>query len=188
MQILTKITVEEYLQNEAQAEVKSEYHNGEVVAMAGAQLAHNQIVGNLIGELYICLKGGNCQIYPSDMLLYLPDCEKFVYPDLMIVCGEVQLDKAKRQGLDVLLNPTVIIEVLSESTATYDRTEKLHCYLMLNSLQQYVLVDSEKVHISTYTRTTENDWLLHMEQNINQNIHIHECNVALKDIYNRIGF
>jgi Uma2 family endonuclease len=188
MKIITKISVEEYLQNEAQAEVKSEYHNGEVVAMAGAQLSHNIVVSNLIRYLGNCLDGKNCLVLPSDMLLHLPDCEKFVYPDVMIVCGEVQLDKAKRQGLDVLLNPTVIIEVLSESTADYDRTEKLHCYLMLNSLQQYVLVDSEKVHISTYTRTTENDWLLHIEQNINESIHIHECNVALKDIYNKIGF
>jgi Uma2 family endonuclease len=143
MQTLTKISVEEYLQNEAKAEFKSEYHAGEVVAMAGAQFIHNQIVANLIIEIGTCLKAKNCQILPSDMLLKIPECEKFVYPDISIICGEVQMDELKHFGLDVLLNPRVIIEVLSDSTSVYDQTEKRRCYFTLPSLAQYVLVGSE---------------------------------------------
>ncbi len=116
MKTTVLISPEEYLQEEAQALHKSEYYAGEVVAMAGAQTAHNRIVSNLSGELYICLKHGKCVLFPSDMLLYLPECEKYVYPDIMIVCEEPVITEKGRQGLDILHNPSVIIEVMSEST------------------------------------------------------------------------
>lgn len=182
------ISPEEYLVQEAQATHKSEYHAGEIVAMAGAQTAHNRIVASISGELYICLKHGNCELFPSDMLLALPECEKFVYPDLMIVCEEPNIERHEKRGLDVLHNPAVIIEVLSESTASYDRTEKMDCYLKLSSLKQYVLVDSERVSVKTYTRTPENDWLMHTETDKNKTVVIGDCEIALADIYRKVGF
>jgi Uma2 family endonuclease len=188
MQTLTQISPEEYLQQEAQAEHKSEYHAGEVVVMAGAQTAHNRIVANLMGEIGICLKYKNEVIFPSAMLLSLPECEKYVYPDMMIVREEPHITRQSRQGLDVLHNPSVIIEVMSESTALYDRTEKMDCYLKLASLKQYVLVDSEGVEIKTYTRTPENDWLMHTETDRNKTICIGDCEIALQDIYHKVGF
>ncbi|TAE72470.1 MAG: Uma2 family endonuclease [Bacteroidetes bacterium] len=100
------ISEEEYLTREAKADFKSEYHQGEVLMMAGASLYHNRIVSNLIGELYTCLKNKKCEVLPSDMLLKLPACKKYVYPDITIVCEEIQLDEEKKQGLDVLLNPS----------------------------------------------------------------------------------
>jgi Uma2 family endonuclease len=156
--------------------------------MAGAQLAHNQIVANLIGELFSCLKLKNCQVLASDMLLKLPECNKYVYPDITIVCETIQLDEAKQQGLDVLLNPTIIIEVLSESTSAYDQSEKMRCYFTLPSLKQYILVNSEKIDLTTYTRTPENDWLLHLTTQLNDKIKIGDCEIDIKDIYHQVEF
>lgn len=188
MQTTTKISPEEYLEQEAKAKTKSEYRAGEVVAMSGAQLAHNRIVAALLQLIGNCLEDTNCEVFPSDMLLKLPECELFTYPDVMIVCEEVQLDDSKRQGLDVLLNPSVVIEVLSKSTADYDRGEKMRCYLTLASLQQYVLIDSESKEIFTYNRTEEDDWLLKIFKKESDHLKIGDCEIALKDIYKKVKF
>lgn len=150
--------------------------------MAGA------IVRNLIIELGNCLKNKKCEVLPSDMLLKLPTCKKYVYPDITIVCDEIMLDENKKQGLDVLLNPSIVIEVLSESTKLFDKTEKLSCYCMLQSLQQYIMIDSEKFEIIIYTRTENNDWLMHIVTNINEKIKIGECEIDSKDIYIKVGY
>ena len=181
METLVKISVEEYLEQEAKNEHKSEYHAGEVVAMAGASFLHNAIVANLITILNNCLKDENCFALPSDILVKLPICEKFVYPDIVVVCGERLLEKHK--GLDALLNPTIIIEVFSESTAHYDSNEKMECYFTLDSLQEYWLVDSEKVAIRSYKRQSNEDWILHLSKNPDEKIQIGECEMLLKDIY-----
>lgn len=186
MQTLTKISPEEYLENEEKADVKSEYRAGEVLAMSGAQLAHNRIVSNLIYLLNQCLWDTDCEVFPSDMLLKLPECELFTYPDVMVACGEIQLDKDRRQGLDVLLNPSIVIEVLSKSTADYDRGEKMRCYLTLPSLQQYVLINSESFDVSTYLRNNENEWLLKIFKNLSEKIKIGDCEIALEDIYKKV--
>jgi Uma2 family endonuclease len=122
------------------------------------------------------------------MLIRLPACEKFVYADLVVVCEEVQLDNQRRQGLDVLLNPTIVIEVLSASTKPYDRTEKFACYQTLASLRQYVLVDSQKVRVETLTRTPEGDWLLKPVPDRAQKVRIGDCELALAEIYNKVDF
>jgi Uma2 family endonuclease len=188
MKTLTSISVEEYLLQESQAEYKSEYHAGETVAMAGAQFPHNVIVSNLIGELYDCLRKGKCQVIPSDMLISLPECEKFVYADVSVVCEKVQLSTQKRVGLDVLLNPNVVIEVLSESTELYDRVEKFGCYKTLKSMQQYVLVDSQKILVETFTRTAEDDWLLKSTNDKSKKVKIGECEILVEDIYHHLNF
>jgi len=186
MQIIIKISTEEYLEKEAKADIKSEYRAGEVIAMSSAQLAHNLIVSNLIYLLNECLWDTNCRVFPSDMLLKFPDCESFAYPDVMIVCEEVKLDSDKKQGLDVLLNPSVVIEVLSKSTADYDRGEKMRCYLTLPSLQQYVLIDSESFDVSTYLRNNENEWLLRIFKSQSEKIKIGNCEIVIEDIYKKV--
>ncbi len=186
MQTLTQtLTPAMYLAQEAEADHKSEYHAGDIVAMAGAQEPHNRIVSNILIELGICLKGKKCQVYPSDLLLKLPECEKYVYADITVVCEKVVLDTLKHNGLDVLLNPQIVVEVLSESTALYDHTEKMRCYLLLPSLKQYVLVDSTKVDVVTYTRTPDDDWLMHTETDATASVQIGECLMALEDIYRK---
>jgi Uma2 family endonuclease len=181
METLIKISLQEYFEQLAKSEVKLEYHAGEVVAMAGASEKHNLIVGNIVTFLNFCLIHKNCFVYPSDMLVKVSTCEKYIYPDVTIVCGERNLEKYK--GLDVLLNPTIIIEVLSASTSAYDSHEKMECYFTLESLQEYWLVDSESVSVKSYKRTTENDWILHLSKNPDEVLKIGQCEVLLKDIY-----
>ncbi|SFF28494.1 Uma2 family endonuclease [Thermoflexibacter ruber] len=187
MKTLTHISIDDYLLQESQAEYKSEYHAGEIVAMAGAREPHNAIVSNLIILLGQCLWKGKCRVYPSDLLISLPECEKFVYADVSIVCEKVALGE-QRYGIDVLLNPTVVIEVLSESTELYDRVEKFACYKTLKSMQQYVLVDSRKVLIETFTRTAENDWLLKSISDKGKKVKIGECEILVEDIYHHVVF
>ncbi len=183
----TFISPETYLALEAQAEYKSEYRNGEIVAMAGAQLAHNQIVNNLIFLINRCLWDKDCQAFPSDLLLKMPErCNQYVYPDITIVCGEVKVEKYK--GLDVLLNPTVVIEILSSSTRTYDQSEKMECYLALESLRQYIMVDSEKIEVASYTQTAEKDWLYQTLKSDQHQIKINDCEINLDEIYRNVKF
>jgi Uma2 family endonuclease len=188
METLVKVSVEEYLENEAKAGFKSEYKDGEVLAMAGAQLPHNAIVANLIIALGVCLKKKNCQVFPSDLLLKIADCERFTYPDITVVCGEVKLDDEKHGGLDVLLNPGVIVEVLSDSTEKDDRGDKFECYKTIESLHTYVLVSSKKVLVEVRERTLENNWLLKSEKDKNKTILIGECEILIEDIYNKVVF
>jgi Uma2 family endonuclease len=181
METLVKISPQEYFEQLAKSEVKLEYHAGEVVAMAGASRNHNILVSNFIFELNNCLRYKKCSIFPSDMLVKLSKCKKYVFPDVTIVCEEEKYEKCK--GLDVLLNPTIIIEVLSTSTSAYDSNEKMECYFTLESLQEYWLVDSESVSVKSYKRTTENDWILHLSKNPDEVLKIGECEALLKDIY-----
>ena len=182
--VIEKVSEEEYLRLEELAEFKSEYHAGEIVAMAGAQRNHNIIVANIIAALVVCLEDKKCVVYPSDMLLKIPECEKYVYPDITISCEQKE-EVDVRKGLDVLLNPTILIEVTSKTTGSFDKIEKLRCYLMLNSLKEYWLVDSEKTEIMSYKRTLNDDWLMHNSADINEKITIGECEILLRNIYKK---
>ena len=179
-----RLTAAEYLEREATAEHKSEFYGGEVVAMAGAQEPHNAIVANLIAELVFCLKKRGCRVYPSDQMLSLPDCERYVYPDISVVCAPPKLEKHK--GLDALLNPVLLVEVLSESTAQRDKSDKLDCYLSLDSLQEYALIDSREQQVSVYRRTDAHNWNLRILDENTQNIELAGCTIALTDIYRNV--
>ncbi len=183
METLIKVTEEEYLLLESEAEFKSEYHAGEIIAMAGAQRDHNVIVANLIKLLGMCLEDKKCVVYPSDMLVKIPACERYVYPDIIISCEDEQIEE--RKGLDVLLNPTIIIEVTSKTTAKYDKRDKLDCYLTLESLKEYWLINSEKLEIKSFKRNLENDWLMHNSANLNEELSIGECKIILEKMYKK---
>jgi Uma2 family endonuclease len=149
------LTPEEYLALERQAEDKSEYFNGVAYAMSGASLNHNKIVANVIGELVQQLKGRPCSVLPSDMKVRMPDSRKFFYPDVSVVCGEPQFHDERT---DVLLNPALIIEVLSESTEAFDRGKKFQAYQQLESLKEYLLISQDKNVIEQYARQTKEVW------------------------------
>jgi len=154
--------------------------------MTGAQEVHNRIVGNLIGELYVCLKTKECQVYPSDFLVYIPECDDYFYPDITVVCDNVEIAEEKRRGLDVLLNPKIVVEVSSKSTAEYDLSEKMKCYLKLNNLQNYVVVSSENKLVIVYTRDKDGDFKVKTYSE--EDALIGECKIKLEDIYRKIGF
>ncbi|NOQ34470.1 MAG: Uma2 family endonuclease, partial [Methylococcaceae bacterium] len=130
-------SVEEYLSLEEHATERSEYYNGEIFTMAGGTPEHNQISGNLYAELNFALKKKDFRVYISDIKLWVPQKNSFLYPDVLIIKGEPELYNNSK---DILLNPVVIIEVLSDSTKDYDRNEKFAQYRSLESLQEYILV------------------------------------------------
>ena len=142
-------TPEEYLALERQAQYKSEYYAGEIFAMAGASRWHNLIVANVIGELSLQLKGRPCTTYPSDMRVKISPTGLYAYPDVTVVCGDAQVEDTQQ---DTLLNPTLIVEVLSESTEAYDRGSKFAHYRKLASLLEYVLIAQTKSHVEHYVR------------------------------------
>lgn len=154
------VSQSEYLEKERLAEFKSEYFNGEIFAMAGARYNHNRITQNLSVEIGVFLKGKRCNTFLSDMRLHIPANSLYTYPDFMIVCGNNQfLDKTK----DTILNPSVIIEVLSDSTEAYYRGEKFHLYRSIESLSEYVLINSLKVAVEVFRKNEDGIWMLSSE-------------------------
>lgn len=138
----TFITSEEYLARERLAEFKSEYYDGQIYAMAGTSYRHSTIVMNLSGELYTQLRGRPCRPCVSDVRLRTKAADAYCYPDIMVICGEPQFAEA---GFDTLLNPTVIIEVLSPQTEAWDRGGTFHYYQKIASLKEYTLVSQNRV-------------------------------------------
>lgn len=177
------ILAEDYLALEAQAETKHEFRNGQIVAMAGAQLAHNQLVSNLLVLLAQCFGKKGCQVLPSDMLLHLPECNRFVYPDLMVVCGEPKTEL--RKGMEYLMNPALIVEVLSKNTREEDLLHKRKCYLQLESLQEYLIVDSESIFAESYTRNGEG-WQYKSVEALEAAISAGDCTLLLQEVYARV--
>lgn len=145
----------EYLELEREAEYKSEYYKGAIFAMAGAGHNHNRIVENLSIEIGSFFKGKSCRTYSSDQRIHIPDTGLYTYPDLIIVCDKNQyLDDKK----DTILNPSVIIEVLSESTEAYDRRQKFHFYRSISSLSEYVLINSRSLAAEVFRKNEEGFW------------------------------
>lgn len=187
MSTKTIISVEEYLINEVQAEYKSEYHAGEVRAMSGGQPPHNQISSNINAAFLNCLKKKGCRVYSSDQSVHIPECEKFVFPDVTVVCDKPVYHQRVKTGLKAVLNPKIIVEVLSESTELYDRTEKFDCYKKLATFQEYVLIDSKKTQVEVYRRQP-NGWLHNAVNNPKNNIDVMGCKIVLEDIYYGVDF
>ncbi len=153
----TLLTEEQYLEIERAAETKSEFFQGEMFAMAGAGAAHNRLVWNLIVQLGPRLGSGPCQGFPSDMRVRVPSSGLYTYPDVVVVCGEPQFLDGRR---DTLLNPSLIVEVLSPSTEAHDRGRKFEHYASVPSLNEYLLVASDRIHLDLYARQATGQWLL----------------------------
>ena len=181
------ISVQEYLDAERAAPGKHEYYHGEVFAMSGASLEHNIIFSNLFGELSHKLKGKNCRPFGSDLRIHIPINTLFTYPDITIICGDPHLTDDK---FDTATNPAVIIELLSASTRNYDKGEKFSLYREIDSLREYILIDTEKVHVIKNIRHTDNSWQLTEFKNIENIFPIDTVGlvISLKDIYEGISF
>jgi Uma2 family endonuclease len=181
------LTPAEYLAQERQAEFKSEYYRGEVFAMAGARFPHNQVKHNLDREIGNQLKGGPCQIASSDQRVKVDRPGLYTYPALVIVCGEPQFEDAVQ---DTLLNPRVIIEVLSESAEKYDRGAKFAMYRQSELLQEYVLVSQDQPLIERYVRQPDGSWLLTELNNLAQTFELASApaRVPLAEIYHGVTF
>ncbi len=182
-------TPEQYLALERKAEYKNEYMNGQIYAMSGASRWHNLITGNLAAELHAQLRGRPCEAYISDMRVKVSLTGMYAYPDVVAVCGEPLSEDRHR---DTLINPNVIIEVLSVATEANDRGEKFAHYRRLDSLMEYVLVAQDKVLVEHYARHGDNggQWILTVISDSDGALHLASigCDVALQDIYDRVEF
>jgi len=178
------LTPEEYLERERRAEFKSEYRDGEIVAMTGASIAHNRINANLMRELGVQLRDKPCDVFAQDLKTRTTPT-RFSYPDVIVICGEPEfLDENE----DVVTNPTVIVEILSPSTEAYDRGEKFAAYQQRESFQEYVLVAQDRLSVEHYTRQEGNLWLYERLDRPDARLNLPSigCEAALSDIYYRV--
>ena len=153
---VTRRSRAEYLRQERLAEFRSEYHRGEVVAMAGASLNHTLIVSNLTRSLGEQLRDRPCNAYPSDLRVSVQGGERYLYPDVIVACGRLEFEDDKH---DTLLNPLAIVEVLSPSTEAYDRGGKFLLYQSIASLREYVLVSQATRRLEVFRRQLDGSWL-----------------------------
>ncbi len=150
-------TFEEYLARERLASIKSEYYRGQIFAMAGGSLRHNAISGNVFAVMYGRLRGSSCRPSNSDQRIRIQANGLATYPDVSVVCGELQVDAEDR---DAITNPLVIFEVLSKSTESYDRGKKFDLYRQLNSLKEYILVAQDEPQVERFVRHDDGSWNL----------------------------
>ena len=178
------LSPEEYLSLERRAEFKSEYIDGVAYAMAGGSERHNLITGNLVTELNVQLRATDCKVYPSDMKVRLPNSRKFFYPDVSVVCGETQFTDEER---DVILNPVLIVEVLSDSTEAFDRGRKFSSYQQIESLREYLLVSQGEFLVEHYLRQ-ETGWFYTKAAGLEAALALPalNCRIALSDLYNKV--
>jgi Uma2 family endonuclease len=178
------ISPEQYLELEARAEHKSEYYNGEMYLMAGANFDHTQITDNLsrmFGNEFLTRP---CNVMTRDMRVRVASTGLYTYPDAILMCGEREwADPAHT----TLLNPTVIIEVLSDSTEAYDRGEKFWHYRQVPSLREYILVSQKAFRIDQFLRQADGDWTLHSYDGLDDTLHVRAvgCSVPLREIYRK---
>jgi Uma2 family endonuclease len=177
-----KYTMEEYLEMENAAVEKHEYYQGEIFAMSGPKYQHVIVAGNILGSLLQKLKGKPCRPLGSDMRVHIPKNTLFTYPDISIVCGKPEFLSDDEWNL---LNPSVIIEVLSPSTKTYDRGDKFKLYRDIPTLKEYILVEPEAISIEAFYINANNQWELKEYKGIGETLGIKtiEASIKLADIY-----
>ena len=181
------LSLEEYRNLETRAETKQEYHDGEIIEMTGGSINHNRLVRNLIRLLDNALRKTIYEVFPSDLRLWIPQYNRGLYPDLMIIAGEPLFSDNRN---DEILNPCVIIEVLSPSTSSYDRGDKFRYYRSIPQLNQYLLVSQGEILIESYSKTSENHWLLQEYIPARGIISLDSLGISLNlaDIYEGIDF
>lgn len=180
-----RMTPAEYLAIERQAEHRSEYFGGEVFATAGGSERHNLIVGNVFAGLHEQFRKRPCKVYASDMRVKVSRAGLYAYPDVVVVCGEAGFDDDQK---DTLLNPSVIVEVLSESTEGYDRGKKFEYYRKLESMAEYVLIAQDKSHVEHYVRQPDSRWLLSEHDDLQDAVEFPSINahLSLTEIYDKV--
>lgn len=180
-------TAKEYLDMERMAPTRSEYYAGEIFAMAGASPNHSEIIANLAYSLVGQLKGRNCHVHPTDLRVHVSKSGLYTYPDVVVVCGRRRYTDSQN---DTLLNPTVIVEVLSESTESSDRGRKFEMYRTLESLTDYLLVAQDEPLVEHFSRMSDGRWALSEHKGLDAAVTIAsiDCTLPLADIYDKVEF
>ncbi len=182
MNLLEKLSTEDYIRLEDETGLKHEYHDGWVVAMSGVTEEHDLVASALRDYLRRCLRKKGCRIYSSDIRVFVPECNKFVYPDATIVCGKSERHKLPR-GAYALTNPSAIIEVSSEGTVKYDQEEKYHCYQSLELFREYLLVEPNQIRVEIRKKSTESSWQTEVFDQKDQTVVVLGCAITVDQIY-----
>lgn len=181
------MTPEEYLEIERKAEFRSEYWGGGMCAVGGAGANHNAIVFNVAAEVRQGIRSRPCAGYAQDMRVRVSATGLYTYPDVVVACDKPQYLGAQQ---DTLLNPTLVIEVLSPSTEAYDRGAKFELYRSIESLREYVLISSERILVERFLRHTTEEWLLTAVNRMEGSIHLDSIGLDLRlaDLYEKVEF
>jgi Uma2 family endonuclease len=186
---LDKYSIEEYLKYEENSEIKNEYENGYIYSMSGGTINHGLIGSRFNGILLneISKKNLNCIPFSSDVKVFIDDAESFVYPDGMVICGDIETSEYDKNSVT---NPMLIIEVLSNSTEKYDRGDKFHKYSTLKSFKEYILISQDKYLIDQFFRKSENQWEMQTIIGDESILKIKSLNIEIKlsDIYQKVKF
>ena len=178
-------SIEEYLQQEEQADFKSEYIDGQIIPITGGTTNHNQIAGNIYAELNFAFKKLDYRVYMGDVRLWIPERHIFTYPDIMVIKGNPIYWENRK---DTILNPNLIIEVLSPSTQNYDKEGKFSAYRTINSFQEYVLISQTQIYGEKFVKTEDKKWLFQEYDQEDQQIDLQLNNISLNftDIYHKV--
>lgn len=178
------VSASEYLEIERKAEYKSEYYAGQIFGRPRANETHNILAGNMRALIHQQFRRRDCRVYGSDMRVAVSPEGLYTYPDVSAVRGERRFLDGRR---DTLLNPAVIVEVLSSSAEAYDRGRKFELYRSLESLQQYVLVASDRVHVDVHTRTSDGGWVLRSLDGAADSVELESigCRVRVSELYEK---
>lgn len=179
------VTVPEYLELERTGDIKHEYFAGAIYAMVGASVQHNLITGNTYASLHAQLRKRNCNVFPSDMRVKAVQTGLYTYPDITVVCGQLQFEDERE---DTLVNPVVLIEVLSPSTENYDRGKKFQNYRTMLSLREYILIAQDDHRVEHYARQSDNTWILSEVVDLHDRVELTsiQCVLDLVDIYEKV--
>lgn len=184
---VTQYTLAEYLAREETATCKSEFYRGQIFAMSGGTPRHNTASVNILAALRGRLRGTPCRPFNSDQQIRIPANGLMTYPDVSVVCGELQL---AAQAPNAIINPRVIFEVLSKSTDSYDRGKKFDLYRQLESLREYILIAQDEPHVERFVRQADDSWLLTVFKGLDAVVELTTLNCALPlaEIYEDVTF
>lgn len=180
---LPDLTFAEYLQQEIESDTKYEYHNGKIYAMAGGTLNHGKICGNVYTELRGILKGSNCLPFNSEIKLHIEKTDSYVYPDAMVICGDVETPENNEHAVT---NPVLIIEVLSKSTAEYDRGDKFYFYRQIPGFREYVLIEQDRHIVDVHFKAAQtNMWRITRYQGLKAAVKLQSvgAEINMEDLY-----
>lgn len=181
-------TQEEYLALEEKAEYRSEYHDGEIIAMTGGTINHNRIVRNFSIASGVALQKQQAyELFMGDIKVWIPNTKRFLYPDVMVIAGQPEYYENRK---DAILNPLVIIEVLSKSTQDYDRSTQFNYYRTLPSFQEYILISQYEHHVEQYTKLSEYEWRIFYKKSPDAMLELvsFPFTMSLADIYHKVDF
>lgn len=186
--VKNEYTLEEYAELEKNLEERLEYFEGNVWSMAGASIKHETIISNLDFGLRTKFQESKCRVFLSNTRVKVPIYPPYRYPDLSALCGQIEVEDFL--GLEVLVNPALIVEVLSPSTADFDQSDKFTYYKSIESFNEYLLIDQNKPHVTLYTKQSADAWLQREYNDLSDNIYLSsvDCEIAVAEIYLDVEF